>query len=50
VLLLASGLRLLGLSNELVLLVAVAALVLGSVAWVAIRRTVKARRRAGAGT
>ena len=48
VLLLASGLRLLGLSNELVLLVAVAALVLGSLAWIAIRRTVKARRRAAA--
>jgi adenylyl-sulfate kinase len=48
VLLLASGLRLLGLSTELVLLVAVAALVLGSVAWVAIRRTVKQRRRATA--
>jgi adenylyl-sulfate kinase len=46
VLLLASGLRLLGLSTELVLLVAAAALVLGSVAWVAIRRTVKQRRRA----
>ena len=44
VLLLASGLRLLGLSTELVLLVAVAALVLGSLAWVAIRRTVKRRR------
>jgi uncharacterized membrane protein YfcA len=50
VLLLASGLRLLGLSNELVLLVAVAALVLGSVVWVAIRRSVKARRRAAART
>ena len=46
VLLLASGLRLLGLSTELVLLVAIAALGLGSVARVAIRRTVKARRRA----
>ena len=46
VLLLASGLRLLGLSTNLVLLVAVAALVLGSVVWVAIRRTVKARRAA----
>ncbi len=46
VLLLASGLRLLGLSTELVLLVAIVVLVLGSVAWVAIRRTVKARRRA----
>jgi uncharacterized protein len=50
VLLLASGLRLLGLSTELVLLIAVAALVLGSVAWVAIRRTVKARRRSTAGS
>ena len=48
VLLLASGLRLLGLSNELVLLVAVAALVGGSLAWIGIRRTVKARRRAAA--
>ena len=44
VLLLASGLRLLGLSTDLVLLVAVAALLLGSVAWVAIRRTVKRSR------
>ena len=50
VLLLASGLRLLGLSTELVLLVAVAALVLGSVAWVAIRRTVKQRRATAAAT
>jgi adenylyl-sulfate kinase len=48
VLLLASGLRLLGLSTELVLLVAVAALVLGSAAWVTIRRTVKRRRRVAA--
>lgn len=48
VLLLASGLRLLGLSTEMVLLVAVAALVLGSTAWVLIRRTVKATRRAAA--
>lgn len=46
VLLLASGLRLLGLSTELVLLVALAALVLGSVAWVAIRRTVRGMRPA----
>lgn len=50
ILLLASGLRLLGLSTELVLVVAVAALVLGSVAWIAIRRVVRRRRRAGAGT
>jgi len=48
VLLLASGLRLLGLSTELVLLAAVLALVLGSVAWVLIRREVKRRRRATA--
>jgi hypothetical protein len=46
VLLLASGLRLLGLPTELVLLVAVAALVLGSVLWIAIRRTIKRRRAA----
>ena len=44
VLLLASGLRLLGLSAELVLLVAITALVLGSVLWIAIRRTVRRRR------
>lgn len=44
VLLLASGLRLLGLSTELVLVVAIAALVLGSVAWIAIRRTVRGMR------
>ncbi|HXG25397.1 MAG TPA: sulfite exporter TauE/SafE family protein [Candidatus Binatia bacterium] len=48
VLLLASGLRLLGLSNELVLVVAAAALVFGSLAWVAIRRTVKRRRAVSA--
>jgi hypothetical protein len=46
VLLLASGLRLLGLSTELVLAVAVAALVGGSLLWIGIRRTVKAGRRA----
>jgi len=46
VLLLASGLRLLGLSTDLVLLAALAALGLGSVAWVVIRRAVKRRRRA----
>jgi uncharacterized protein len=46
VLLLASGLRLLGVSTELVLLVAIAALAVGSVAWVAVRKTIKARRRA----
>lgn len=45
VLLLASGLRLLGLSTELVLVVAIVALVGGSLLWIAIRRTVKARRR-----
>jgi hypothetical protein len=50
VLLLASGLRLLGLSTDLVLLVAVGALVLGSVVWVVIRRTVKRRRAAAATT
>jgi uncharacterized membrane protein YfcA len=44
VLLLASGLRLLGLSTELVLVVAVAALVLGSLAWIAIRRAVRGQR------
>jgi uncharacterized protein len=48
VLLLASGLRLLGLATELVLLAAVAALVLGSLAWVVMRRAVKRRRRATA--
>jgi uncharacterized protein len=45
VLLLASGLRLLGLNTEAVLVVAATALVGGSLAWIAIRRTVKARRR-----
>jgi uncharacterized protein len=45
VLLLASGLRLLGLSTELVVVVALAALVGGSLAWVAIRRTVRRRRQ-----
>ena len=44
VLLLASGLRLLGLSTELVLVVAVGALVVGSLAWIAIRRKVKGTR------
>ncbi len=44
VLLLASGLRLLGVSTEVVLLVAAAALGLGSLAWIAIRRTVRGRR------
>jgi uncharacterized membrane protein YfcA len=44
VLLLASGLRMLGVSTEVVLLVAVTALVLGSLAWVAIRRTVRGPR------
>ena len=49
VLLLASGLRLLGLSTEAVLLVAVAALVGGSLAWVVIRRTVRLRRTTTSG-
>jgi len=44
VLLLASGLRLLGLSNEVVLAVAVGALVLGSLAWIAVRRAVRGPR------
>jgi uncharacterized membrane protein YfcA len=48
ILLLASGLRLLGLRTELVLLAAVLALVAGSLAWVVIRRSVKRRRRASA--
>ena len=48
VLLLASGLRLLGLGTELVLLAAVSALVVGSLAWIVIRRAVKRRRRASA--
>lgn len=46
VLLLASGLRLLGVSTELVLVIAVAALVLGSLAWIAIRRVVRGPRPA----
>jgi uncharacterized membrane protein YfcA len=46
VLLLASGLRLLGVSTELVLVVAVAALGLGSLAWIAIRRLVRGPRPA----
>jgi uncharacterized membrane protein YfcA len=44
VLLLASGLRLLGVSTELVLLIAVAALVGGSLLWILVRRTVRGRR------
>lgn len=44
VLLLSSGLRLLGVSTEVVLVVAVAALVLGSLAWIAIRRMVRGQR------
>jgi uncharacterized membrane protein YfcA len=48
VLLLASGLRLLGLRTEPVLLAAVLALVVGSLAWVVIRRSVKRRRRSAA--
>jgi uncharacterized membrane protein YfcA len=45
VLLLASGLRLLGLSTDMVLLAAVGALVGGSLVWVVIRRTVRRRRQ-----
>lgn len=41
-LLLASGLRLLGVATEVALLAAVAVLILGSVAWVTIRKRVKA--------
>jgi uncharacterized protein len=48
VLLLASGLRLLGLDTGLVLVAAVTALVIGSLAWILIRREVKRRRRATA--
>jgi uncharacterized protein len=44
VLLLASGLRLLGVGTELVLVGAVAALLLGSLAWIAIRRVVRGPR------
>jgi uncharacterized membrane protein YfcA len=44
VLLLASGLRLLGVSTEIVLLVAVLALVLGSLIWIGVRRTVRGPR------
>lgn len=44
VLLLASGLRLLGVSTEIVLLVAILALVVGSVLWIVIRRTVRSPR------
>jgi uncharacterized protein len=44
VLLLSSGLRLLGASTEVVLVVAVLALGLGSVVWIAIRRTVRGPR------
>jgi uncharacterized membrane protein YfcA len=46
VLLLASGLRLLGVATDVVLVIAVAALLVGSVVWIAIRRTVRARRAA----
>ena len=45
VLLLASGLRLFGLSTDMVLLVAIGALAGGSLAWVVIRRTVRQRRK-----
>ena len=48
ILLLASGLRLLGLRTELVLVAASVALVIGSLAWVVIRRAMKRRRRASA--
>jgi uncharacterized membrane protein YfcA len=44
VLLLASGLRLLGVATEVVLLVAAMSLVLGSVLWILIRRTVRGPR------
>jgi uncharacterized membrane protein YfcA len=44
VLLLASGLRLLGVSTELVLVIAVAALVGGSLLWILVRRTVRGMR------
>lgn len=44
VLLLASGLRLLGVSTELVAVFALAALILGSLAWIAIRRMVRGPR------
>lgn len=44
VLLLASGLRLLGVSTEMVLAVGVGALLLGSAAWIAIRRVVRGPR------
>ena len=44
VLLLASGLRLLGVSTEMVLVVAGLALVVGSLAWIVIRRTVRGPR------
>jgi uncharacterized membrane protein YfcA len=44
VLLLASGLRLHGDSTEIVLLVAVLALVLGSLIWIGVRRTVRGPR------
>ena len=44
ILLLSSGLRLLGVGTEGVLLVAVLSLVLGSVVWIAIRRTVRGPR------
>jgi len=46
VLLLASGLRLLGLSTELVVVVALAALIGGSLLWILVRRTVRGRRPA----
>ena len=45
VLLLGSSMKLLGFSNEVTLLTAAAALVLGSLFWIAIRRRAKASRR-----
>ena len=49
VLLLASGMRLLGVSTEVVLVAAVAALFLGSLVWIAIRRMVRGPRPERAG-
>lgn len=46
VLLLASGLRLVGLSTELVVVIALAALIGGSLLWILVRRTVRGRRPA----
>jgi uncharacterized protein len=49
ILLLASGLRLLGLPTEWVLVVAIAALVLGSLAWFLVRRRVRSTARPPSG-